>query len=71
VAFGAVPLAARTALGPGLTASLTGVAAGTLLAVAGLWCCRGALRLSVLPGGPKAQVAREKMNPSVPGQGRR
>jgi len=71
VAFCAVPLAARTVLGPGLAASLAGVAAGTVLAVAGLWCCRGALRLSVLPGGPKAQVAREKMNPSVPGQGRR
>jgi O-antigen/teichoic acid export membrane protein len=71
VAFGAVPLAARTALGPGLAASLTGVVAGTLLAVAGLWCCRGALRLAMLPGGPKPQVAREKMNPSVPGQGRR
>jgi len=71
VAFAALPLAARAALGPGLAASLAGVAAGTVLAVAGLWCCRGALRLSVLPGGPKAQVAREKMNPSVPGQGRR
>ena len=53
VAFGAVPLAARTALGPGLAASLTGVAAGTLLAAAGLWCCRGALRLAVLPGPQK------------------
>ena len=71
VAFGAVPLAARTALGPGLAASLTGVAAGTLLAAAGLWCCRGALRLAVLPGPPKAPVTREKMNPSGPGKGRR
>jgi len=50
VAFGAVPLAARTVLGPSPAASLTGVAAGTLLAMAGLWCCRGALRLTVLPG---------------------
>ena len=71
VAFGAVPLAARTALGPGLAASLAGVAAGTLLAVAGLWCCRGALRLAALPGRPKAQLTREKMNPSGPGKGRR
>ena len=71
VAFGAVPLAARTALGPGLAASLAGVAAGTLLAVAGLWCCRGALRLAALPGRPKTQLTREKMNPSGPGKGRR
>jgi O-antigen/teichoic acid export membrane protein len=53
VAFCAVPLAARTVLGPGLAASLAGVAAGTVLAVAGLWCCRGALRLAALPGRPK------------------
>jgi len=71
VAFGAVPLAARAALGPGLAASLTGVAAGALVAVAGLWCGRGALRLTVLPGRQKAPVTREKMNPSVPGKGRR
>jgi O-antigen/teichoic acid export membrane protein len=71
VAFGVVPLAARTVLGPGLAASLTGVAAGTALAVAGLWCGRGALRLAVRPGRQKAQVAREKMNPSGPGKGRR
>jgi O-antigen/teichoic acid export membrane protein len=71
VAFGAVPLAARTALGPGLAASLAGVAAGALLAVAGLWCCRGALRLAALPGRPKAQLTREKVNPSGPGKGRR
>jgi O-antigen/teichoic acid export membrane protein len=71
VAFGAVPLAARTALGPGLAASLAGVAAGALLAVAGLWCCRGALRLAALPGRPTAQLTREKVNPSGPGKGRR
>jgi O-antigen/teichoic acid export membrane protein len=71
VAFGAVPLAVREALGPGLAAGLAGVAAGTLLAAAGLWCCRGALRLAVLPGlsaaarspGDKGKDERKRSRP--------
>ena len=69
VAFGAVPLAARTALGPGLAASLAGVAAGTLLAVAGLWCCRGALRLAVLADLPKSPADKGKDEPQRARQG--
>jgi O-antigen/teichoic acid export membrane protein len=78
VAFGAVPLAARAALGPGLPAALAGGTAGAVLAVAGLWAFRGALGLAVLPGlsagGRKtqfAQVAAEKMNTGRPANGRR
>ena len=70
VAFGAVPLAARTVLGPGLAASLAGVAAGTLLAVAGLWCGCGALRLAAFPGRPRPSKSPADKGKDEPQQAR-
>jgi O-antigen/teichoic acid export membrane protein len=50
VSFAVIPLAARAAFGPGAIASLSAVAAGCLVQVAGLWWFRDSLRLAALPG---------------------
>jgi O-antigen/teichoic acid export membrane protein len=50
VAFCAVPLAVRGAVGGGLAGLGAGVAAGCLVEAVGLWRFRDALRLSAMPG---------------------
>ncbi len=50
LAFGAVPLALRSALGDNLLALVAGVAAGSVLLAAGMWRFRGVLQLSAMSG---------------------
>ena len=50
VSFAVIPLAVRTAFGPGAIASLSAVGAGCLVQAAGLWWFRDSLRLKALPG---------------------
>jgi O-antigen/teichoic acid export membrane protein len=50
VAFGAVPLAVRAALGTGFMPSAVAVAAGCVVAASGMWRFRRVLRLSTMPG---------------------